>query len=321
MRLLPLLSACLAALLLFSCGRSDQTSYQGYAEGEYVRIGPIQGGTVAAIPVQRGDKVVDGALLFQMDQTAEIAAQKQAAAQLAEAQSRYDDLNKGLRASELEQIKAARSSATAQVTQASADLKRKRTLYTDGNVSKAVLDAAQAANDAAVASLREINARLATGKLAARVDQIDAAAATVKAAQAALDHANWQLAQREGRAPADGSIEDVYYRVGEMVGAGQPIVSLLPPANIKIRFFIPEGELARVHAGDKVMLTCDECPKDITATVRFIAAQAEFTPPVIYSENAKSKLVYKVEATPDTKPEAFHPGEPITVTLTPKAGQ
>lgn len=321
MRLLPLLSACLAALLLNACGRSDQTSYQGYAEGEYVRVGPLQGGTITAIPVQRGDKVADGALLFQMDQTAEIAARKQAVAQLAEAQSRYDDLNKGLRASELDQIKAARTSAAAQVAKASADLKRKRTLYADGNVSKAVLDAAQAANDAAVGSLRELNARLATGQLAARIDQIDAAAAGVKAAQASLDKASWQLSQREGYAPASGSIEDVYFRVGEIAGAGQPVVSMLPPANIKIRFFIPESELARVQTRDKVTLACDGCPRDITATVRFIASQAEFTPPVIYSENAKSKLVYMAEATPDTKPETFHPGEPVTVTLTRKAEQ
>ena len=321
MRLHPLLSACLAALLLTACGPSDKTSYQGYAEGEYVRVGPLQGGTIAAIPVKRGDRVSDGALLFQLDQTAEIAIQQQANAQLAEAQSHFDDLNKGLRSSELDQIKAARASAAAQVAQTSADLKRKRELFANGNISKAVLDASEAANAAAVASLREADARLVTGRLAARSDQIDAAAAAVEAAQAALDQANWQLSQREGHAPASGLVEDVYFRVGEMAGAGQPVVSLLPPANIKIRFFIPEGELARVHAGDKVKLSCDDCPKDITATVRFISSQAEFTPPVIYSENAKSKLVFMAEATPDTTPESFHPGEPVTVTLSEKPGQ
>ena len=316
LRLLPL--ACVAASLLAACDNSDSTTFQGYAEGDYVRVAALEGGTVAAIPVQRGDKVSDGALLFQLDMTAETEGFNQASAQLAEAQSRLADVSKGLRPTELDALKAARASAAATSTRANADLSRAKQLFAEGHVSKAALDAATANKNAASAKLRELDAQLATGKLAARDDQVAAAQAQVKAAEAALAQARWRLSQREGHAPNGGTVDDVYFRVGETAAPGQPVVSVLPPENIKLRFFIAEPELARVRVGDKVTLACDACAGNLTGTVRFISTQAEYTPPVIYSENAKSKLVYMAEVTPDSTPETFHPGQPVRVTLTEK---
>jgi HlyD family secretion protein len=107
--------------------------------------------------------------------------------------------------------------------------------------------------------------------------------------------------------------------VGEFAGPGQPVVSVLPPANVKIRFFIPEPALGRLHTGDKVTLACDGCAENLTGTVRFISAEAEYTPPVIYSEHEKAKLVYMAEAWPDATPEALHPGQPVRVKLPPPA--
>lgn len=318
MRLTPILTICAAALLLAACERRPEGSYQGYAEGEYVRVAPIDGGTIDAIPVQRGDKVAEGALLFQLDRTAEVAAQAQAAAELGRAKSQLEDLSKGLRAPELDQIRAARANAAATSEKTRLDLARAEKLYANGNVAKAALDAARAAHDAATAAVRELDAKLTTGKLAARQDQIDAAASAVVAAEAALAQANWRLSRREGFAPQGGVVDDVYFRVGEFASPSQPVVSLLPPENIKIRFFVPEPELGRVHVGDKVRLACDACAAGLEGTVRFISPQAEFTPPVIYSEQTRAKLVYMVEAWPDRTPEIFHPGQPVGVTLIPK---
>jgi HlyD family secretion protein len=319
MRLHPLLFACATALLLAACDSREAGTYQGYAEGEYVRVAPIEGGIVEAIPVKRGDKVADGALLFQLEQTSEVAAHEQAAAELARAKSQYEDLLKGLRPTELEQIKAARTSAAATLKKSGLDLERARALYAKGNTSRAALDAAKATHDAAAASVRELDARLATGNLAARADQIAAADAAVKAATAALAQADWRLARREGHASDGGIVEDVFFRVGEFAGPGQPVVSVLPPANVKIRFFIPEPALGRLHTGDKVTLACDGCAENLTGTVRFISAEAEYTPPVIYSEHEKAKLVYMAEAWPDATPEALHPGQPVRVKLPPPA--
>lgn len=315
MRLHPLLSAGLAALLLSACDSRPEGAYQGYAEGEYVRVAPVEGGTIDAIPVRRGDIVADGALLFQLDRTAEVALHDQAAAQLGEAKAQYRDLLKGLRAPELEQIRASRASAAATLGKAEFDLDRTAKLFAGDNVSKAALDNARAARDAAAATVRELDARLATGKLAAREDRIDAAQAAVTAAEAALAQADWRLARREGYAPRGGIVDDVFFRVGETASPAQPVVSLLPPENIKVRFFVPEPDLGRIHAGGKVVFACDGRPGGLGGTIRFISPRAEYTPPVIYSEKEQAKLVYMVEAWPDKNPRALHPGQPVTVML------
>ena len=96
--------------------------------------------------------------------------------------------------------------------------------------------------------------------------------------------------------------------------AGGPVVSLLPPANIFVRFFVPEPALSTIHQGDRVALSCDKCADGLTATISFIAPRAEFTPPLIYSESSKAKLVFIVEARPSREQAVrLNPGQPIEV--------
>ncbi len=133
---------------------------------------------------------------------------------------------------------------------------------------------------------------------------------------AQLTQSRWVLAQKTVTAPAAGVVEDVYYRVGEQVAAGGPVLSLLPPQNRKLRFFVPQSELERVKVGTHVSVHCDGCASDFEATVRFIAPQAEYTPPVIYSGTARQKLVFLVEAWPgDADALKLKPGQPVEVRL------
>ncbi len=143
----------------------------------------------------------------------------------------------------------------------------------------------------------------------------DRAGAAMLAAASAITQTEWRRSRREGRAPADAIVQDVMFREGEYANPNQPIVSLLPPRNIKVRFFVPEAELGHIEEGGKVRFACSDCPENATGTIRFISSEAEFTPPVIYSDQSKEKLVYMAEATPDDNPEAFHPGQPVTVSL------
>jgi HlyD family secretion protein len=122
----------------------------------------------------------------------------------------------------------------------------------------------------------------------------------------------WQLDQRTVRAPADALVEDTVRKAGEWVGAGGIVISLLPAENIKVRFFVPEPELSAIRRGQRLALRCDGCPQDMTATVRYVAPQAEFTPPVIYSVGSREKLVFMVEAWPDAGTQ-LHPGQPVDV--------
>jgi len=106
------------------------------------------------------------------------------------------------------------------------------------------------------------------------------------------------------------------YRVGEWVPAGSPVVSLLPPGNIKVRFFVPETVVGALKVGQQATLRCDGCGDPIPVHIDYVSNQAEYTPPVIYSRESRSKLVYMVEARPT--PEAatrLHPGQPVEATL------
>ena len=142
----------------------------------------------------------------------------------------------------------------------------------------------------------------------------DDAEAALRQAKANLAWSQTRLARRDAHSPADGTIEQVYYRVGETVSAGKPVLALLPPKNLKMRFFAPEPILPQIKYGESVSVSCDGCDKGLTAKVSFIARSAEYTPPVIYSLDERAKLVYLIEARPD-QPEKFRVGQPVTVTL------
>ncbi|HZP13940.1 MAG TPA: efflux RND transporter periplasmic adaptor subunit [Nevskiaceae bacterium] len=146
--------------------------------------------------------------------------------------------------------------------------------------------------------------------------QTETTRARVEEIQAQLDQSRWVLSQKTVTAPAVGVVEDVYYRIGEQVAAGAPVLSLLPPQNRKLRFFVPQAELERVKVGTSVSVHCDGCASDFAATVRFIAPQAEYTPPVIYSDSARQKLVFLVEAWPgESDAGKLKPGQPVEVRL------
>jgi HlyD family secretion protein len=149
---------------------------------------------------------------------------------------------------------------------------------------------------------------------------LEDAESALRTSEARLNSAKTRLIRRKMASPVTGTVQQVYYRPGEMVPAGRPIVALLPPGNLKVRFYVPEAVLPRLAYGDVIKVNCDGCAADITARISFIASAAEFTPPVIYSREERSKLVFLVEALPN-KPEALRVGQPIDVALAQPAAK
>ena len=143
----------------------------------------------------------------------------------------------------------------------------------------------------------------------------DAAEMILRDAQARLNSVQTRLSRRNVFSAVGGTVQQIYFRPGEMVPAGRPVLSLLPPGNIKVRFYVPEAVLPTVAYGDEINVTCDGCASGLTARVSFIAKQSEFTPPVIYSLEERAKLVFLIEALPE-KPSEFRVGQPVDVTLT-----
>lgn len=143
---------------------------------------------------------------------------------------------------------------------------------------------------------------------------LDEAEAALRTAQARLNSAQTRLARRKMFSPVAGSVQQIYYRVGELVPAGRPIVAILPPGNLKVRFFVNEATLPKLKIGDTIAVSCDGCQPGISARISFIARSSEFTPPVIYSMEERSKLVFLIEARTDT-PERLRVGQPVSVAL------
>ena len=305
----------IAALLLAACSDPPAPGYPGYIEGEYVRVAAPIAGSLARLSVQRGDQVAQGAPLFALESEQERAARAQAEARVRQSEATLADLEKAKRPPEIAMAKAQLAQAQATLKQAESDLGRTRPLVADKFLPPQKLDEAIAAHDAAQARVAELQAQVNVANLPARVDAIAAARADVKAASDTLAMAQWRLDQKAQSAPVTALVADTLYRQGEWVNAGAPVVSLLPPGNVKVRFYVPEPTLSSLRAGQRVSARCDGCPAPIAARISFIAPQAEYTPPVIYSRENRSKLVYLIEARPEPPNRSLHPGLPVEVTL------
>ena len=176
--------------------------------------------------------------------------------------------------------------------------------------------AAVAENEAAVINTRQAfdRARELLKKNVGSQKSFDEAEAALRTAEARMNSTKTRLERRRVNSPATGTIQEVYFREGEQVPAGRPIVSLLPPGNVRVRFFVPQAMLPTVHIGDRISVRCDGCATDLVARVSFMSAQAEFTPPVIYSQEERARLVFRVEAMPE-RPADLRVGQPVSVAL------
>lgn len=317
-RFVSLLRGAALPFVLVTAGCSGSAappSAQGYVEGEFVRIAPEASGRLVRLDVAKGQDVAAGAPLFALDDRDQRAALAEAEAQKAAAEAQLADLKTGKRPEEIRVLDAQLAEAEAALDAARKTYDRSLALTDKAVASAAVLDQAKADLDAAEARVDAARQSRAVAELAARPEAIRAAEATVAARAAALDNARTALERRVRTSPAAGRIDDTYFRVGEIVPAGQPVVSLLPPEGRKIVFFLPEQQRAAVHPGDSVALACDGCPSGLAARVASVASDAEFAPPVIYSTESRAKLVFRAEARPEGAALALEPGQPVTVTL------
>jgi len=175
----------------------------------------------------------------------------------------------------------------------------------DLNQNKATLANAQQTYDRAASLSKTGSGTQAT---------LDTAVSALRVAEARVATSETRLARRQGFAPVNGTVQQIYFREGEMVQAQRPVLSIMPPGNMKIRFYVPESDLPKLAIGDEVKVSCDNCAADLTAKIYFIATTAEYTPPVIYSLDERNKLVYLIQARP-SHPDALRVGQPITIYL------
>ena len=305
-----------AIFALGGCDKPADPALQGYVEGEFVRIAAPFAGTLVKLEVQRGTRVAEGAALFALEAESEDAARREAGERLRRAQAQVEDLRKGLRSTEIDAVRAQLAQAEAAAALSVKELARQEDLVAKGFVSRQRLDEAKAARDRDRSRVAQLQAELATARAGSRPDEIRAAQAEAAAARAALDQADWRVRQKSVAATVAGTVTDTLFVQGEWVPSGAPVVTLLPPGNVKVRFFVPETRLGEVRLGQPVEIACDGCGAPIAAKVSFIAPRAEYTPPVIYSKDNRARMVFMVEARAAAEDAAkLHPGQPVDVRL------
>lgn len=317
---LCLLAAGCAGLVTGCQPHEPAGTYQGYLEGEYDYVASPYGGALRELNVSRGDVVTAGQPLFALDPEPEAQALREATEKLRKAEAQLADTQKGLRPPEIAALEAQQESAKTDLQLAEQLWQRRQELAAAnaGAVSAEALDESKARVASLRAQVARLSAELETARLGAREDQVHAASAEVDADKAAMDRAQWTLDQKKQSAPVAGAVHDTLYRTGEWVAPGNPVVVLLPPENIKVRFFVPEADLAKMKPGRKLTVTMDGRQNPLSASINYVSTRAEFTPPIIYSNQTRSKLVYMVEAKfEQSAGVSLRPGQPVEVSVQP----
>ena len=282
----------------------DADVLSGYVEADDLYLSAPIAGTVSAVYVVKGQRVLPGAVLFAMDKGTLSAQRDQADARLNQTRAQ-------IAAAQAQAGQAAASAVAARDLEANAKRELDRYLGLQRANPQAV--AGQQVDQARTNAANATAQRQAADK-AAQAAQVQASAAQAAAAQAgaSVQEAGVRVGQLAQHAPSAGRVEDVFYQTGEWAGPNQPIVSLLPDDQIKLRFFVPEAAVQAYRPGRTVQFSCDGCAKGLTAAITFVSPRSEFTPPVIYSRNSRDKLVFLVEAVP-VNPTGLTVGLPVDV--------
>ena len=311
---LAALGALIGMASAFASGFIDAgpTVYNGYVEANYVYVAATNPGRIKDIDTDEGATVTQGQALFALDDDQYRAVLSAAIAQQAAAEASWRNLETGSRSEEIDVIRASLKQAEASQALAKTTLDRTLKLKQGGLVPDSQVDSAQAQLDTANASVAQLQAQLAVAELPARPEQLTAAKANYEAAAANVEAAKAQLADRTVAAPVGGVVDRVYYKSGEVVGIGSPVLSILPPGELKVEFFLPETERNRFRIGDIMTVTCDSCATGLTATISYLASQPQHTPPIIYSREERKRLVFLAEAMIDESVSLL-PGQPVTM--------
>lgn len=293
-------AACGVFLLLLSaCGQEKSNEFAGYIEGRYVAISAPHGGKLMT-SVKEGHNVDVGTALFALDDGVQKRALQQATAQVAQAQAVLANLQSGARQNKMDALNARLQAAQADADYAQKEWHRHQKLLLEGAASRSRVDALRRQYQMASASVRTIQAEIRSASVGARNQQIQAAVASLQVAQVQKDEAQFQLEEQIQYSPLQGLVYRLIYETGEYVPPGRAVVQLLDMQRRKVYFFVNQNHLDSFHIGQKVLVRWDtvqgQAEKSTQAHIVYISDVAEYTPPVIFSNQTRDNLVYLLKA-------------------------
>ena len=308
--------AALVCLSLLACSsKPADDTWQGYMEGEFVLLASPYAGQLQKLMVKRGERVEAGKPVFALEQENERAARLEAEERVKTAVARLENLQAARRNPEIDAAKAQAAQARASRDLAAMQLAQTEKLFKGGFVAQTRLDEASSANAREVAGVAQADAQLRNLLLPlGRAAELEGAETEVGVARAALAQAEWRLGQKSVVAPAAGTVQDTFFVEGEWVPAGRPVTSILPPGNVKARFYVPEVALGALKIGQAVQISCDGCGAPVRGKLSYVSTQAEYAPPLLYSRESRAKLVFLAEARTDAA-ASLRPGQPVDVKL------
>ena len=300
-------------LLITACSDSSTSPRTlGYVEADWVYVSASTSGQIINQFAEKGARVNPGEALFELENTIELAAVAEADGRIAAAKADVANVSTGARPAEIRALEAKLAEAEARLSQAISEQERILPLVERGIETRNRGEQVVANADMARAAVDSLTEEINIANLASRDGIREAASASVLIAEANRSAAIAKLAQRTVQAQQSGRVEEVFYKAGEFVAAGRPVLAMLPEDGLKIKFFIPQAELTNFELGDTVTVTTDGLERPVETIISFIASEPEFTPPVIYSNEVRGKLVFLIESKVP-KDSNLLPGLPVDV--------
>jgi HlyD family secretion protein len=289
----------LASLLATGCSRERPIEVHGTVERDRLELIAESNERIVEVAVHEGDRVDAGAVLLRQEAGTAEPRLQQLRASLAQAQRRLADLQQGPREQEIDEASAALAGAASALQTADSEYRRVQVLVERKLLSASNLDQARAGRDTARAARDTARARLQLLRAGTRKEQVAEAQAAVASAAAALAEIETVAARYTVTAPRAGFVEALPYKLGERPAAGRPVAVLLADGAPFARVYVPEPLRTRFLAGTAVEAAVDGVETRLGGTVRYISAEAAFTPYYSLTQKDRSRLAYRAEITLD----------------------
>jgi HlyD family secretion protein len=287
--------ALLLSSFLPACDMQDSQQMVGTLERDRIEIKVESNEPIISRPVIDGQMVASGDLLLQQDPTRAQAKFDQQKALRDQSMARLAELRRGPRQEAISETRARLEALEAQTEKSKADFVRTKEIFEKGLSDRAALDLVTARRKSSLAEEKAMRESLQAQLAGTTIEELDQAVAALAAANAQLEQARLDLERTRMFAPVDGQLDKQLYQLGERPPVGSTVAVLLDSSRVYARIYVPENLRAHILPGDSLTVLVDGVEDELQGTVRWVSADASFTPYFALTEHDRSRLSYLAE--------------------------